>query len=200
MHAASVPHMPANKCAGTAPTTSSTLTFSRNLMPRMQTSPPIAPMTTDHPIVVMSGAAVMATNPPSAPLSVPRRSTRPNTIRDSANAVMTPAPAARLVLVNTMLIVTALAASPKARTEPPLKPNQPSQRMKMPRVTSGTFDGGVDLTVPSSRNLPVRAPTINMPANAAQPPVECTIVDPAKSWNPICDNQPPPQVHAPTMG
>ena len=39
-----------------------------------------------------------------------------------------------------------------------------------------------------------------MPASAAQPPVLCTMVEPAKSLNPISVSQPPPQVHAPTTG
>ena len=57
-----------------------------------------------------------------------------------------------------------------------------------------------DLTEPSLRYLPQRGPTTSAPASAAQPPVECTIVEPAKSVKPICPSQPPPHVHAPTMG
>ena len=49
-------------------------------------------------------------------------------------------------------------------------------------------------------NFPNRAPTTSAPASAAQPPVECTMVEPAKSLNPIALSQPPPQVQAPTMG
>ena len=45
MHTARVPHTPANMWAGTAPTTSSILTASRNLSPAVQMIPPIAPMT-----------------------------------------------------------------------------------------------------------------------------------------------------------
>ena len=72
--------------------------------------------------------------------------------------------------------------------------------MNTPNVTAGTLDGGVDLTVPSLRNLPFRGPMMMAPASAAHPPVEWTIVDPAKSWKPIADSQPPPQVHEPMMG
>ena len=38
------------------------------------------------------------------------------------------------------------------------------------------------------------------PARAAQPPAPCTIVEPAKSWNPSSLSHPPPQVQAPTIG
>ena len=81
-----------------------------------------------------------------------------------------------------------------------MKPNQPSQRMKTPSVTAGTFEGGVALGEPSARNLCFRGPTITAPASAAQPPVEWTMVEPAKSWKPNSASQPPPQVQAPTMG
>ena len=56
------------------------------------------------------------------------------------------------------------------------------------------------LTEPSRRNLPSLGPMISMPASAAQPPVLCTMVEPAKSLNPIAASHPPPHVHAPTIG
>ena len=113
---------------------------------------------------------------------------------------MKPAAPARFVLTSTLLIATTSATLPRASCEPPLNPNQPNHRMKTPRVTVGTLDGGVGRTVPSFRNLPRRAPTTSRPASAAQPPVPCTIVDPAKSLNSSWFSQPPPQVHAPTIG
>ena len=113
---------------------------------------------------------------------------------------MKPAAPPRFVLTSTLLIETASATLPSANTEPPLNPNQPNHRMKTPRVTVGMLDGGVARTVPSLRNLPRRGPTTRRPASAAQPPVPCTMVDPAKSWNPSWLSQPPPQVQAPTMG
>ena len=111
-----------------------------------------------------------------------------------------PAPAARLVLTITLLIVTASTEPLSTSIEPPLNPNQPNHRIKTPRVTSGTFEGGVDLTLPSSRNLPRRAPTTITPASAAHPPVEWTMVEPAKSLKPSLVSQPPPHVHAPITG
>ena len=38
------------------------------------------------------------------------------------------------------------------------------------------------------------------PAKAAQPPTECTMVDPAKSEKPSSDSQPPPHCHDPEIG
>ena len=38
------------------------------------------------------------------------------------------------------------------------------------------------------------------PINPAVLPVKCIIPEPAKSWYPIFDNQPPPQVHATIIG
>ena len=142
----------------------------------------------------------MDTSPAMAPFSTTKRSTRPKSGRDTLMAAMTPAPAAKLVLTSTLLMATASSAPAKANCEPPLKPNQPSQRMKTPSVTAGTLEGGVLFTEPSLRNLPSRAPTTKAPANAAQPPVEWTMVEPAKSWKPIWLSQPPPQVHAPMTG
>ena len=72
--------------------------------------------------------------------------------------------------------------------------------MKTPRVTIGTLEGGVGSTDPSLRNLPTRGPTTSAPASAAQPPVPCTMVDPAKSLKSSAASQPPPQVQAPTIG
>ena len=148
----------------------------------------------------MSGPAVIATNPPIAPFRLASRSTRPRTGRDNAIAAITPAAAARLVLARILLMATASAAPLSASWEPPLNPNQPIQSMNTPSVTAGTLDGGVDFTLPSWRYLPRRAPTTSAPASAAQPPVEWTIVDPAKSLKPISSSQPPPQVHEPMTG
>ena len=44
MHTANVPQMPANRWAGTAPTTSSILTDSSSFIPTVQMTPPMAPM------------------------------------------------------------------------------------------------------------------------------------------------------------
>ena len=38
------------------------------------------------------------------------------------------------------------------------------------------------------------------PARAAQPPTECTMVEPAKSEKPASDSQPPPHCQEPEIG
>jgi hypothetical protein len=44
-------------------------------------------------------------------------------------------------------------------------------------------------TVPPTY-LPRRGPTMIAPTSAAQPPTECTSVEPAKSWKPMSLSQP----------
>ena len=103
-------------------------------------------------------------------------------------------------MTSTWLIAVTSAALPSASCDPPLNPNQPNQRMKTPSVTIRMFEGGVGLGVPSRRNLPSLGPTTSTPASAAQPPTPCTMVEPAKSWNPSSCSHPPPHVQAPTIG
>ena len=129
----------------------------------------------------MSGPAVIETRPESAPLRMASRSTRPNTGRDMNSAATAPADAARFVFTSTLLMATASATPARASCDPPLKPSHPNHRMRTPKVTNGTFEGGVGLMLPSGRNLPTLGPATMMPAIAAQPPVECTMVEPAKS-------------------
>ena len=185
---------------GTAPTTSSTLTFSSSFMLAVQMTAPMAPMMIAQWCSTISGPAVIETSPAMAPFSPASRSIRPRIGLDTAMAAMTPAAPAKFVLTSTWLIATASAAVPSASCDPPLKPNQPNHRMKTPSVTTGMLDGGVGRTVPSLINLPRLGPMISAPASAAQPPVPCTMLDPAKSWNPSSFSQPPPHVQAPTTG
>ena len=200
MHTARVPQTPANRCAEIAPTTSSTFSPSRSFIPATQMTPPTRPIMIAQLWATISGPAVIDTSPAIAPFRPASRSTRPSSGLETLRAAITPAAAARLVLTSTLLIATASAAPPRASCEPPLKPNQPSHKIKTPRVTIGTLEGGVTLMLPSARYFPSLGPTISAPASAAQPPVECTMVEPAKSWNPISLSQPPPQVQAPTIG
>ena len=143
---------------------------------------------------------MIETSPAIAPFNPAIKSIRPSMNRDTANAAITPAAAAKLVLTITCPIAIASAAVPRANCEPALNPNHPNHRMNTPRVTAITFDGGVGLALPSRRNLPSLGPSTKIPANAAQPPVLWTIVDPAKSWNPSWFSHPPPQVQAPING
>ena len=54
-------------------------------------------------------------------------------------------------------------------------------------------------------NLPNLAPSNHTATKAAQPPTECTRVEPAKSWNPpssppSVERNPPPHCQEPTIG
>ena len=138
----------------------------------------------------------MATRPAKQPLSVMPRSGLPSKIQAVAVAASVPAAAAVLV-VNTMLQI---AVGSTAIVLPGLKPNQPSQRIKQPIVAAVIVvaGDGVDLAV--GPYLPMRGPRMNTPVRAAQPPTECTTVEPAKSTKPMLASQPPPQIQWPTIG
>ena len=185
MLAASVPQIPATKCTGMAPTTSSSFIRSISLVAREHSRPPTAPMTTAQPLSGMFGPAVIDTSPARAPLRLEARPNRPKSGRVTSTAATRPLAAARCVLARTLLITTASPGVPSTSCEPPLNPNQPSHRIRTPRVATSTLDGGVALTVPSGRNFPRRGPTTSSAASAAHPPVVCTTVDPAKSWKSI---------------
>ncbi len=92
-------------------------------------------------------------------------------------------------------MATALASSmvDTISCEPPLKPNQPSHRMKVPRVASGMLAPGMGLTSPLGPYLPLRAPSSSTPARAAVAPHMCTMPEPAKSLKPASLRKPPPQ-------
>src|SRR5690554_7633055 len=79
----------------------------------------------------------METRPARAPLSTMVRSVLPNRTRAVAIAASRPPAAARLVLTMTWATLLAEATSEIFSSEPPLKPNQPIHRMKIPRVDSG---------------------------------------------------------------
>ena len=69
----------------------------------------------------------------------------------------------------------------------------------VPIVASDRLWPGIALIWPLS-NLPMRGPSMITPAKAAQPPTLCTTVEPAKSYMPSFDSQPPPQTQCPTTG
>ena len=114
-------------------------------------------------------------------------------------AATTPPAAARLVFAKMREMSDTSELEPMASCEAPLKPNQPSHRMKVPRVASGMDEPGIGITRPSEY-LPRRAPRMMAPVSAAQPPTECTSVDPAKSEKPITLSQPAPHCQEPAIG
>src|SRR3990170_5574658 len=87
-----------------------------------------------------------------------------------------------------------------AIVEPGLNPNQPNHNTNTPMVAEVRLWPGIGLTWPALLYLPIRGPSIHAPVSAAQPPIECTTVDPAKSSMPIFASQPPPQIQCPPIG
>src|SRR5688572_20900990 len=71
--------------------------------------------------------------------------------------------------------------------------------MNTPTTAIGMLLPIIGLTRPPGPYLPMRGPSIIAPTSAAQPPTECTSVDPAKSWKPAACSQPPPHFQEPPM-
>ena len=126
----------------------------------------------------MAVPAVMPTSPASTPLAVMATSRWPVRSHTTAPAVTAPAAAASMVVTATR-ITTASAAS----SEPALNPNQPNHSTSTPTTTNATLCPGIVRGLPSRPYLPMRGPRKIAPIIAAQPPVLCTMVEPAKSPN-----------------
>src|SRR6056297_3695549 len=197
---ANSPHMPTTPCTEIAPTGSSILSVSSPMIEKTTSTPPIAPTIVASTGLGASGSAVIATRPASAPFSAMVRSDFPNISRAVISAATTPPAAAILVLTNTSATALASPISDSLSSEPPLKPNQPSQRMKVPSVASGMLAPGIALILTSATYFPLRAPSSNTPASAAAPPHRCTTPDPAKSLKPMLSRNPPPHFQYPCIG
>ena len=64
-----------------------------------------------------------------------------------------------------------------------LKPNQPTVRIQAPSARKGMELGAKLITRPSFTR-PRRDPSNITATKASQPPMACTTIEPAKSWNP----------------
>ena len=192
--------MPTTPCTDIAPTGSSILSLSSITIEPTTNSPPTAPISVAVIGSGANGSAVMATSPASAPFSAIVRSALPNQSRDSSNANTNPPAAAIFVLTKTSATELASLTSETLSSEPPLKPNQPSQRINVPSVASGRLQPGMALTCPPGPYLPLREPSSSTPASAAAAPHKCTVPDPAKSRKPPALRNPPPQFQKPCTG
>ena len=144
--------------------------------------------------VTMSQPAVMATRPARAPLRVMDTSGFLYRIQVMIMVETVATAAARLV-VTKMLPAEVRVASPVIDTvEHPLKPNQQNQRINTPRAPRVMLCPRIALGFPSRPYLPIRGPSIFAPISADMPPTMCTAVEPAKSWKPSWESQPPPQI------
>ena len=113
---------------------------------------------------------MIATSPANAPFNAIVKSALPKRTRASNNAATPPPAAAILVFIKTTATAFALSTVAVANTEPPLNPNQPIHRINVPNVANGKLQPGIALILPSLVYLPLRAPSTNTPANAADAP------------------------------
>ncbi len=149
--------------------------------------PAIRPMTMELVGLTLAQPAVMPTRPARAPFRLMPISGFLKITQEVSMPATQPAQAARLVLTKIMAISVLPAV-----VEPGLKPNQPSQRMNTPTAAMGRLWPGMALTSPFLPYLPNRGPMTMAPASDAQPPMECTTVEPAKSMKPMPSSQPLP--------
>jgi len=110
----------------------------------------MAPISSANGTLGVSGSAVIETRPASAPFRTIVTSTFLYSSWVRIITVTTPAHAAMLVL--TKIFDTSLTSLtvPIASCDAPLKPNQPSHRMNVPKVASGMFEPGKTLILPST--------------------------------------------------
>ena len=71
---------------------------------------------------------------------------------------MQPPAAARLVFMKTTATALAQSTEAVASTEPPLKPNQPNHRIKVPNVRKGKLAPGIAFTSPFGPYFPCEHP------------------------------------------
>src|SRR6188768_3973744 len=196
MPTASVPQTPHTKCTDVAPTGSSSFSLSRSTTALTASVPASSPTRIALDGMMTSAPALMATKPARIPLSISDNSGF-RLMKLYANmAPAPPAAPAKQVFTRTNEVRAGSADS----TEPPLNPNQPSHKTSTPMVTKGMLDPGMGFNSPRLPYFPRRGPKSHTPTSAAQPPTECTRVDPEKSWKPRSAMNPWPHVHELAMG
>src|SRR6056300_203302 len=141
-------------------------------------TPPTTPIKVAAPKDGVRGSAVIDTNPAKAPFKIIVRSGF--LYRNCVNRrVASAPPAAAAFVFDKMREISATSPTdPMANCEPPLNPNQPIHRINVPNVASVRLEPGIGITRPSFEYLPMRGPRMIAPAKAAQPPTECTTVEP----------------------
>ena len=134
------PRIPATPCTLIAPTGSSIPFFSKKLIERGTNKPPNAPYRIANSGDGVNGSAVITTRPANAPFVAAFNAVLPNHSLLSTIAVNKPAAAAVLVFTKIFATASAFAMPSIANCEPPLNPNQPIQRMRVPSATCEAFE------------------------------------------------------------
>src|SRR3989338_3645510 len=191
-----VPRIPQTRWTEVAPTGSSTPTLSKQITAGTTTAPAMSPMIAALDTLTNAQGAVTATKPAKQPLIVMPKSGFLRRNVDIAVAARRPVQAAMLVVRQ----ICAIRRGSAAIVLPGLNPNHPSQSTMAPISASDILCPGIALIRPLGPNFPKRGPRIMAPVRAAQPPTECTTVDPAKSQKPDFASQPPPQIQCPMVG
>ena len=147
----------------------------------------------------VSQPAVIATRPANEPFNVIETSGLPYLIQVKI-IVVTVATAAAMFVVTKILPADTIASPSMDTVEQPLNPNQQNHKIKQPNAPNVNECPGMALGFPFLSYLPIRGPSIFAPISAATPPVMWTAVEPAKSWKPNSDSQPPPQIQWASIG
>ncbi|MCY1236559.1 hypothetical protein D9M72_492170 [compost metagenome] len=154
-----------------------------------------APAARPRPIaatgLMLAQDGVIATRPATTPEAAPREVGCPWRIFSVTSQLSMAAAGATSVLIQIRPACSAVVAAP------PLKPNQPNQRMAAPSMMKGMLCGRWLGSLPK----PWRLPTMTARTSAATPELISTTVPPAKSMTcpntevmaPLAPSSPPPQ-------
>ena len=135
------------------------ITYTKIMAPIIPTKIAVTDVIELHP-------AVIATNPASGPNITQQGSGFLKKANEIPRPVNKPNAAARNVLISIKGTVSSIAP-----LLPPLKPNQPNHKIKVPKTANGKLDP-VNFPLFASEYLPILGPKINTAAKAIHPPTE----------------------------
>mmetsp|Transcript_20463 Transcript_20463/g.64336 ORF Transcript_20463/g.64336 Transcript_20463/m.64336 type:complete len:263 (+) Transcript_20463:176-964(+) len=187
--AAKTPHAPQAPCTAKASMGSSIFAAFRAAEASWKIKAPRTPMRIDVPVSTLPQPAVMETRPARMPLQRPPMSYRRNIAYRRPKTTRPPTDAASVVFMATWAAIKPFSMVCIANVEPQLKPYQPNQRMKVPRMMRGWLCGSKasghsvmrSFAVVPTGKRPMRGPAMAEPTSAAIPPVRWTTPLPAKS-------------------
>src|SRR3954465_1833364 len=128
-------------------------------MARKHTTPAMKPIQIGEVPPTNPEHGVIATSPATAPDAAPSVVALPSLMRSTTSQPSMAAAAAKCVFMN-----AGAAVRLGAKAEPALNPNQPNQRIPIPRSVYGRLWGGI-----ASRGHPLRLPITSTAASAATP-------------------------------
>ena len=132
----------------------------------MEIIAPIIPTNIAVTEVIELQPAVIATNPARGPNIIKYGSGFLNNANEIPSPVNKPKAAERNVLININGTVSSIAP-----LLPPLNPNQPNHKIKVPKTAKGKLEP-VNLPLFALEYFPILGPKINTAASAIHPPTE----------------------------